>query len=417
MRTLICMLLTLTLLTSAGRASASGFAVNEQSTSAMSMALAVSAKPDDSSTIFYNPGGLGYLDGINIYVGAALLFPLFNYSDPEGVRPSAKNTKRFAQVPNLYISYRINDMHSVGLGFAAPFGIAVVWPDDWTGNLVIKKVDLQTIGIYPTYTFRPHKMVSIGVTPVIMVSTVTLIRGLGLADESGNIVGDIGLGARSVGFGANVGIQVRPMDGLYLGFMYRSRIKINYSGTAEFDVPLVNSSALQDQDVSTSLTFPDRFTLGIGYDILKNLYLSLDVDYYLWSTFKSLEIKFKKPLELPTGEKSKEVIENDWKNSWSFKLGMQYRIKEIVPIRLGIAYELSPGPTSTLSPRLPTGSLLFITLGSGYFHKGTGFFFDIGYLFGKWFGTEVDAQHSNFGFPQKYNNSIHILSFNVGLHH
>ena len=87
--------------------SASGFAINEQSTSAISMGLAVSARLDDPSTIFYNPGGLGYLDGINIYVGGALLFPLFNYSDPEGFRPSAKNTKRFALVPNLYISYRI----------------------------------------------------------------------------------------------------------------------------------------------------------------------------------------------------------------------------------------------------------------------------------------------------------------------
>jgi long-chain fatty acid transport protein len=392
----------------------SGFAVNEHSIGAMSMGLAVTARLDNASTNWYNPAGLGFLDGLDIYLGGTFIIPFFKYSDPEGMRPSAENTSKLTFVPNFHMHYRINDMFAVGFSLAAPYGLTSSLPNDWAGSSVIQKVVLQTIGLYPTFTIRPHKIVSIGISPVFMFGILELRRGLGLADVDGTINGQLGIGGDGFGVGANIGIQVRPFDGFYLGFMYRSRIKLKFKGTAEFMVPTVNAYDLPDQDISLSIMLPDRCLLGIGYDILKNLYISADVEIFFWSLFNKIEIQFKEPLTVPSGRKSEEVIEENWKNSWGLRSGIQWIIKDMVPIRAGIGFDWSPVPNNTLSPILPDSGRLYVTFGAGYQHKKSGFYFDVGYLFVKWLSVSVSKDESTLHFPQKYNNSAHLVGLNIG---
>ena len=47
-----------------------GFKVSEQGAKAMGMANAFSAQADDPSALYYNPGGIAFLDGAQVSIGA-----------------------------------------------------------------------------------------------------------------------------------------------------------------------------------------------------------------------------------------------------------------------------------------------------------------------------------------------------------
>src|SRR5262245_21908948 len=56
-------------------ARAGGFHIDEQDARATGRAGAVTANPANASAIYYNPGGVGMLNGLGIEVGGALISP------------------------------------------------------------------------------------------------------------------------------------------------------------------------------------------------------------------------------------------------------------------------------------------------------------------------------------------------------
>jgi long-subunit fatty acid transport protein len=56
---------------------AGGFAIDEQGAAAMGRANAFSAQADDPSALFYNPAGIGQLEGTEISVGTTFIVKFF----------------------------------------------------------------------------------------------------------------------------------------------------------------------------------------------------------------------------------------------------------------------------------------------------------------------------------------------------
>ncbi len=56
----------------------------------------------------------------------------------------------------------------------------------------------------------------------------------------------------------------------------------------------------------------------------------------------------------------------NWKDTWSFKFGTEYFVKDTVSIRGGYANHQSPSPDETLNPIFPALPQQIISLGIGY---------------------------------------------------
>lgn len=393
---------------------ASGYKVEDQSAAATARANAVVARLDDASTVHYNPAGLAYMKGLSLLVGSQFVVPKFRYSDPEGKRGSANLVTGVAVLPSFFISHSLGKQHewAVGFGVYAPFGIKLEYPTTWAGDSILQSIDLQTIYFSPAVAYRPVKYVSIGATFNFVLCRVELHRNLRIPNDAGVIAGDVGLGGRGFTFNATIGVQIRPIDKLYIGLVYKTQGYVKAKGNADFTVPEIFKPGLRDQSISTRLFLPNQFQIGVGYQVLPQLYLEAGFEMTFWSLVHNIVIRFDEPL---FGTQDAEILPTRWHNTWSVRLGFEARPVSFLKLRAGFAYDRNPIPDQTLTPVLPDADRIEASFGIGYLHKNTGIFLDVSYMAVILRKRTVSAEVAESGFPQHYNSQIHLIGVTLGL--
>jgi long-chain fatty acid transport protein len=379
-------------------ARAAGIALDVQSARGTGMAGAVSAMIDDSSAIFYNPAGIAQGKIIDAQVGDTLILPSFQYTSPQG--GTTRNS--FEAVPpfNAYVSGGITDDLSIGIGVFTPFGLTLAWPNDWPGRSQITKAQFATFDFNPTvaYRFGPLR---VGAGLQIVRATVDLQKQI----ETGQGEASTELGAGAWGVGANVGVQFEAVPRyLSLALQYRSAVKFDFDGNAHFsNVPADFQSALHDQRVTTSLITPDTVQIGVASRPIPSLVLDLDVMWYGWEKFRSIDITFPDNTALNTSEPK------NWSNTVNVHVGGEGTIDDSWKVRAGVMYDPSPSPDDTLLPDVPDATRLNLAVGGSYYHP-SGFHVDLGYQFLFFFKRTSTAVQ----FPGDYSGVVNIIGLSVG---
>lgn len=422
---------------------ASGIELGEQDANAQGRVLAVQAMLERPATVFFNVAGLSYLDGFDIAIGDTLVFPSFNYSDPNGINPDSSSANKLVAPPHLYASWATK-VHGtgklgVGLGYNYPFGLTLRWPDSFAGRHLVAESALQIPQILAGLSYSPVKWISFGATFVASPASVYLKRFMGpkfgLVDDAGRPINDafVEMKGSGWGFGVNLGIQARPTDWLYLGFSYRGAMSLDLEGDAHFDLPgLSDKSGFEDQTVETAFELPHIFALGVGLKFGR-WYGEFDVNYTMWSVFKEIPLTFP---EDPTGQLSQSIPEY-WENTWTFRLGNEITILDNLKLQVGLGYDQNPATDDYLSPMLPDSDRLFAGLGLGYVFD-FGLSVDMAYMFTYFLERTVEGHactESDAGcdgaddydangylnwvgnpFPATYTNHAQLVSITLGIH-
>lgn len=395
---------------------ATGYFFGEMDAVANSRALAVAARLEEPSTVFYNPAGLAFLKGFNLAVGGLAVIPSFAYSDPEGRRPSTRAVFEVTMIPHLYASYTFGESAAVGFGFNAPFGLSLKWPVGFAGEGVSAGVDLKMPTLHVGGAFRPIPQVSVGATLRVVPATLEMLQRFQTVSDAGDLVsGFAHLGANAVGVGGAFGITARPIERLHLGFSYMSRMKFSFKGSGTFypGDGVSDTSVFHDQGGQAELTTPDILSFGVGYQFLDNLYFEFDFNYTLWSVYKELKIDFDND---PSGVlTAKGVQKKNWKDTPTFRLGGEYRPIPAVAVRVGGGYDVSPAPDSTVGPELPDANRIFFNLGGGYQYDPLGLKIDVAYTLVLFRPRTVTSASGN-PFPATYKTTAHLLGFTAGVH-
>src|SRR3990170_1986476 len=106
---------------------AGGFQLNEHGAKPMGLGGAFTAIANDASAVYWNGAGLSYLEGTNFLLGAALIGPSTTF---RGVAPAVDISYMESQVfypPHFFLSHKISDAFSVGVGASVPFGLGTKW--------------------------------------------------------------------------------------------------------------------------------------------------------------------------------------------------------------------------------------------------------------------------------------------------
>jgi len=388
------------LLVFARPARGAGIALDVQSGRGTGMAGAVTAMIDDSSSIFYNPAGIAQGKILDAQIGDSLIAPSYRYTSPGGVSTS----NSFGVVPpfQAYEAGGITDDLSIGVGVFTPFGLTLTWPSDWAGKRLITESAFATYDFNPTvaYRFGPLR---IGAGAQLVRATVDLKRKI----ETGVAEASTELGAGSWGFGGNVGAQLEAIPQyLSLGVQYRSAVKFDFDGDAHFDgVPVELQGILRDQRVTTSIVTPDVLQIGAASHPVKNLVVDVDVQWYGWAKFHSIDIHFPNDA---SGTLNTHEPKN-WRNTVNVHVGGELAIDESWRIRAGVLYDPTPSPGSTLAPDVPDSDRLNLALGGSYYHP-SGLHLDLGYqlllVFKK---TSTDPV-----FPGDYSGIVNIIGVSIG---
>ena len=361
-------------------AHANAFVLNDHGARATGRADAVIATDFDGSAIVHNVAGIAAKDGINVYLGASLIFPNASFTCegqtcPAGSVGEKTDTESpMAITPQVFVTARVHDLVAVGVGFHTPFGSRIVWPETAPTTDELLEQSLRTYFITPSVALNLEKYVPgllIGAGVDLVPATVELKQHIFFGSERGLAT----LGGNGFGIGGRLGVQYRPkaVQQLSVGASWRSPVKIDFDGKGDFDIAEPYRGSLPpDGDISTSITLPMSIGVGAAFRPIPNLETELNAVWMQWSSFDELVI------ELPDGSSS--VSERGYKDAITIRFGIEYALpKYKLDLRAGYMYDPTPIPSDRLVSALPDINRHDIALGASY-HITPAYRVDVGGL-------------------------------------
>ncbi len=325
---------------------AAGFRLPDQDAAAMGMAGAFVAQADNPSAAWYNPAGIIDLDGTRISAGVIAIYPVLSHDNTDGTTDVSERSV-FLPV-ELFATDKVNDRVSLGLGITSPFGLSTNWSETSATADVATFSRVKTIDINPDIAYKISDTLSAAVGLDYMILQATMNKLLFPGGPNFRLDG------KGEGLGANAGIKYKATEQLNLGLSYRSRIKVKVDdATAEVNAIGLSGSA------QTEITLPDLIQFGGSYKFSDKLTLNADLEYTWWSTYDRLIISSSQPAFNATAEK-------DWKNTWTIRIGGQYRLSDQWKLRAGYVYDQSPVTSSHFDTAVPDSDRQGLTIGTGY---------------------------------------------------
>ncbi|MCX6272919.1 MAG: outer membrane protein transport protein [Bacteroidetes bacterium] len=382
---------------------AGGFQVSLHGQKQIGMGLIGTSLSQDASCLFYNPGGLGFMKQKMSFSGGTSFLKSFATFQKSGNSTYQVTTDNPLGTPfYLYGAYKINDKLGCGLAVNTPYGNKLKWGNQWAGRYLIEDISLAAIFIQPTVTYKIHPMISIGAGLVFATGTVDLNKALPITSANGSD-GQVNIKGSSSSWGFNVGVMCQPLEKLSIGIDYRSEVKMKVDdGDAKFTVPSsLSTSFPADNKVSTTLPLPANLDIGASYDITDKLMVGFSLNYVFWDVYDSLIFDFQ------TNSASLQDSRNprEYKNKLIFRLGGQYRLNDIITVRLGGYYDPSPVNKDYFNPETPSLDITALSCGLSYYPlKKLSIDASFLYLMGK----ETDMTYSPDNFGGKYKTRFYI---------
>jgi long-chain fatty acid transport protein len=428
-----------------GSAEASGFALVEQSVKQVGSAISGgAASAEDASTIYFNPAGMTRLRGTQVSVGAHLVSPSAEFKGSATTNPllggasisggDGGKAGSTALVPSVYISRALNEQLWVGLGIGAPFGLSTEYDSGWVGRYHAIKSKVETVNFNPSLAYKVNDQLSLGggidfmrataeLTNAVDYSTACLgalgaagCLGSGLVTPgTASTDGKVSIEGDDWSYGFNLGLLYEVSQDTRLGVAYRSKVKQDLQGNANFTAPagisapaLINA-VLADTGASAKVDLPASLSMSLTTRVAPQWDLMADLTWTQWSSFDELRIQFDNPL------KADSVQPENWDDTYKLSVGFNYHHNAQWTWRGGIAYDQTPIPDAqSRTPRIPGNDRKWIATGFTYTASpSVSADFALAHLFVS--DTSIDATDSAFGhnLSGTYKADVNILSAQI----
>jgi len=426
-------------------AHASGYALRDQSATAMGNAFAgATAGADDLSYMYFNPAALTRQTGSQIIVGGTAILPNLKIRKPKGTsgvgtpiggNKGGSNAGEIAVVPTLYglldlqQVFGIDQNVKLGVGVNVPFGLETDYKAGWVGRYYALHSKIATLSVTPTVAWEVLDGFSLagGLNVQHIQARLTNAIDFGSIGAASGIPGAVPtqqdgrakVSGDDIGYGYNLGVLYEPRAGSRIGAAYRSAIHHTLRGDSRFRLDsagigatLQSQGLFQDGNVTADVTTPESISLGLYHELTDQWAVMGEGQFTRWSRFKDLTLDFNNPSQ------PSNTTEHDWKNTWFFAAGATWRPDETWTVRGGAAFDQSPIPNKTRTPRIPTDDRYLLSLGANY-SPFPNLAIDLSYMhvFSKDGSIDLSAsdQDSPFlgSFSGKSKMDANVLSFQV----
>jgi len=271
----------------------------------------------------------------------------------------------WAFVPNGFFTMAINPKLSFGLALNAPFGLKTEYDNGWRGQLKALKSEIMSVNINPSVAYKVSDTVSIGGGLSVQYLDATLTKA---ANVAGTNIAE--LKADDIGYGFNLGLMIQATPDTRIGGSYRSSIKYDLEGTVTF-----SATPLGNGGVKADLKVPDSASVSVFHRLNPKWELMGDITWTGWSTLqKFTAIR-------TTGAGAGTTVDSEtfnWKDTWRFGVGANYKMNDQTKIRFGVALDETPTNDVDRTPRLPDEDRTWLALGVQFRPSKTGIL-DVGY--------------------------------------
>ncbi len=283
-------------------------------------------------SIFRNPAWMNTEKGFTVSFGGILFMPdvkaryLDNGAGDTGYVSSRAS---FFTVPEIGITNRINDQVVVGIAAYGVSGMGVDYRNK-DQRLANMHTTLQFMRIIPAVSYQINPNLSIGVG--LDLAWGSLDMGAVLCQNRTNLATCWNAGggqSSSYGVGAQIGIGYKIGD-LSVGFNYQSPVSMKYKHVFDSN----RDPSYED----LKLQQPQEVAVGIGYKVMPNLRLGLDLRWINWSDADGYK-QFK------------------WKDQTVIAVGGEYQVSPSLKLRAGYNYGKSPIRSYSGLNGMPTSTI------------------------------------------------------------
>ncbi|OLD65614.1 MAG: hypothetical protein AUI47_01660 [Acidobacteria bacterium 13_1_40CM_2_68_5] len=393
----------------------SGYSIYEQGAKAMANAGAFTARADDPTALFFNPAGIVQLDGIRVNIGTNAIFltgSQFESTSGPSSGQSFNQLDNTAWPSSLYYTQKLDDRQAWGFGFTSPFGLKTQWDNAFPGRYISREANLAVVNFNPNLAWTIGKTWSVAVgvdlarADIRELSRNIDFSGLGAPDGFTKLTGD----GNDVGW--NIAGRWANDKGWRWGGSFRSKMKPEVKGDITFEnIPGPVAAAFPDGGATADIPLPATLATGVGY--AKGKWEGeFDVVWTDWSEFDHLKID----IENNTIFVSDIDQIEEWKDTYSFRLGYAYHVNGMHQYRVGAYFDRNPIPDEHVRPRLPDADRTSVQVGYGYSRK-SGFTVDVAYQ--ALFFKDRSASGSPTGAtdpvqPGDYKNFTSLLGVSLG---
>lgn len=365
-------------------ASGAGFEVAELSIRQLGNAYAgKAASGSDAAICFFNPAGMTLFEDSMISVPIHLLISRGSWNDDGSTgspflgSPPLDGTDGgdpggMTVIPNLYFIWAATEDLRFGLAINSPFGLTTDYESEWQGRYNSLKSSLKTININPSIGYRIDKTFSIGggiswmhaeaeLSQTVDYGSIAAGAGVpGVAPQGAD--GYAGIEGDGNAFAYNLGLLLELSPATRIGVAYRSRTLVEIEGDSTYEVPsqaspIQGGGAFTNTGGQTRLKLPDQLYVSLYTEVSDQWALMADITWTGWSYFDEIRITYDNPNQPTT------VMEENWKDVLRYSIGANYKASDDLLFRIGAAFDESPIPDDTRTPRIPTNDRVWFALG------------------------------------------------------
>lgn len=386
-----------------------GLNVNSMGAKATAMGGAFIGLADDYSAVFWNPAGLTQMKDSSFSLMVDAVIPKMTYkSDLLGIDATSKS--KIYPIPFAGYFKPISPKLVVGFAIYAPSGIGAAWkgedltafnwpdPTAYTWESMVLAVTAS-----PTIAYKFSDKFSIG---------LALNLNYGMLKEELAAVGQYTENISGMAFGATIGALFKPHKMLSIGVTYRMPSKFKLSGTA--DMPALALLGLSGtSDLEREITWPMWVGVGIALKPTEKLTITADAQYTNWGKMDVVAATFSDAGWNAIGLGQGLTLDLQWEDATQLRFGFEYLVTKCMALRAGFYTDPAPGPLTRLNIMLPSPDGNWLTLGFGLKKPKYDLDFVFEYnVFGK--DRDADLAAALAGDAMPGTHGISILAIGIG---
>jgi len=352
-----------------GQAIAGGLLLYEVGTADLGLASAGwGARAQDASTVLTNPAGMTRLEGSQALLGAQALYGDYGFSIGSGTSPGlgagdGGNPIGWFPGGSAFFSYSISPDLKLGFGVAGNFGLSQEYDDDWVGRYYVQETTLLGISLLPSIAYKATDKLSVGASLNAVYGKFKQEMAINIPDalRPGIIVpilrsetdAKLNLEDEAWGWGVNLGLLYEFNAGTRLGFTWNSQVDLDYSAQAEFSNlgqlgTTLQNRGLLNPNIDVGIKIPQQFMASVFHQATSRWAVLGSVGWQQWSKFGQVQLGID-----DTANPTSLTRDLDFKDTWHFAAGAQYRLSDPWLLNFGVAYDSEFQGGSTVSPVLP----------------------------------------------------------------
>jgi long-chain fatty acid transport protein len=308
---------------------AGGFDNHHIGIKGMSMGSAMAGIVNDASAVYYNPGGLVFLEKKNAWQGEAYLVRGAIECEYTADAVTDKSNEPFC-LPGFFAARTFDDTWALGMGFYVPYAGGGTAYQSFQGS----PYAFETSAAWGSLTFAAAYKLQPNLSVGFALSLFGGLLKMKSFDPNLHAVVESDCDGIS-GYGGHIGLLYKPADMLSIGVIARSKVKMQMDGTVRIAGTPVDSEV--------EFRLPSSYTIGIGYKPNKHFAIGLTAGYRLYGDMPELIFK-------SSGVES--FIDTYFKNAWLVGMGAEYIISNKWAIRGGLKYDQSSTKKEGLNPAL-----------------------------------------------------------------